>query len=55
MQRATQLVIIECRVSGRRPQSDVEMAHDTVATLYAGYVSAESNGEEVSVPTGGRI
>jgi predicted dehydrogenase len=41
---------VECCVSGRRPQSDAEVAHDTVATLYAGYVSAERAGAEVPVP-----
>jgi len=40
----------ECCVSGRRPQSDAVIAHDTVATLYAGYVSAERKGAEVPVP-----
>ena len=41
---------LECCVSGGRPQSDAEAARDTVATLYAGYVSAEQKGHEVSVP-----
>jgi predicted dehydrogenase len=41
---------VECCVSGRRPQSDAEVARDTVATLYAGYVSAERKGADVSVP-----
>jgi predicted dehydrogenase len=41
---------VECCASGRRPQSDAQLAHDTVATLYAGYVSAERNGQEVAVP-----
>ena len=41
---------VECCASGRRPQSDAELAHDTVATLYAGYLSAERAGAEVSVP-----
>jgi predicted dehydrogenase len=41
---------VECCVSGRRPQSDAELAHDTVATLYAGYVSAERAGAEMPVP-----
>src|SRR5262245_16290152 len=46
---------LECCVSGQRPQSDAEVAHDTVATLYAGYVSAEKKGQEVPVPIrGGR-
>ena len=41
---------VECCVSGKRPQSDAEVAHDTVATLYAGYVSAERRGQDVPVP-----
>ena len=45
---------MECCVSGQRPQSDAEVAHDTVATLYAGYVSAERTGQEVRVPIRGR-
>lgn len=42
---------MECCASGRRPQSGALLAHDTVATLYAGYVSAERGGQEVPVPT----
>jgi predicted dehydrogenase len=41
---------VECCASGRRPQSGPLAAHDTVATLYAGYVSAERQGQEVRVP-----
>jgi predicted dehydrogenase len=41
---------MECCASGRRPQSGALIAHDTVATLYAGYVSAERKGAEVAVP-----
>src|SRR5216683_2617904 len=41
---------VECCASGRRPQSDAEVARDTVAALYAGYVSAAQSGREVSVP-----
>ena len=41
---------MECCVSGGRPQSDADLARDTVATLYAGYVSAGRNGQEVAVP-----
>ena len=40
-----------CCVSGGRPQSDAVLARDTVATLYAGYVSAGRNGQEVAVPS----
>jgi len=42
---------VECCLSGRRPQSGALVAHDTVVTLYAGYVSAERAGAEVRVPT----
>jgi len=41
---------LECCASGRRPQSDAEVARDTVAALYAGYVSAGQGGREVPVP-----
>jgi predicted dehydrogenase len=41
---------LECCVSGRRPQSGALVAHDTVATLYAGYVSAARKGQDVPVP-----
>ena len=41
---------LECCVAGRRPQSGALAAHDTVATLYAGYVSAERGGQETAVP-----
>jgi predicted dehydrogenase len=43
---------VECCVSGCRPQSDAQIAHDTVATLYAGYVSAERGGQETTVTIG---
>jgi predicted dehydrogenase len=41
---------VECCVRGRAPQAGPTLAHDTVATLYAGYLSAERQGAEVSVP-----
>ena len=41
---------VECCASGRRPQSGALVAHDTVATLYAGYLSAERKGAETPVP-----
>jgi predicted dehydrogenase len=40
---------LECCLSGRRPQAGAALAHDTVATLYAGYVSAERGGQEAPV------
>ena len=42
--------LVECCASGRRPQSGATIAHDTVAALYAGYVSAERGGQDVPVP-----
>jgi predicted dehydrogenase len=41
---------LECCARGRAPQSGALVAHDTVATLYAGYVSAERHGAETPVP-----
>src|SRR5262249_60247828 len=41
---------LECCATGRRPQADAEISRDTVATLYAGYLSAERRGQEVAVP-----
>jgi predicted dehydrogenase len=41
---------MECCAGGRRPQSGALVAHDTVAALYAGYVSAERRGQDVPVP-----
>src|SRR6185436_14819829 len=41
---------VECCAQGRAPQSGPLVAHDTIAALYAGYVSAERNGQEVPVP-----
>jgi predicted dehydrogenase len=41
---------LECCVSGRAPQSGPTVAHDTVACLYAGYLSAERGGQETPVP-----
>jgi predicted dehydrogenase len=42
--------LLECCVTGRRPQSGAAAAYDTVATLYAGYLSAERKGQEVRIP-----
>ena len=41
---------LECCLTGRAPQSGAMLAHDTVATLYAAYVSSERAGQEVPVP-----
>ena len=34
----------------REPLSGIELARDTIATIYAGYVSAERGGAEIAVP-----
>ena len=36
--------------AGRAPLSGAELARDTIATLYTGYVSAERGGKEVDIP-----
>lgn len=41
---------VECCLVGRAPQSGMALAHDTVTSLYAGYVSAESGGRETPIP-----
>jgi predicted dehydrogenase len=39
-----------CAASGRKPQSDLELALDTTAAIYAAYRSDERRGAEVPVP-----
>ena len=41
---------MESLAGGREPMAGAELARDTVATLYAGYVSAERKGAEVEIP-----
>lgn len=41
---------ITCAATGRKPQSDLDLALDTIATIYAAYVSDEKKGAEVPVP-----
>jgi predicted dehydrogenase len=41
---------VESIAAGRKPQADAELARDTMATLYAAYVSAERSGSEVAIP-----
>ena len=41
---------MECVFSGREPQSGGELAEDTLAVMYASYLSAERRGQEVEVP-----
>lgn len=40
-----------CAARGEQPQSDLELALDTTATIYAAYVSDEDKGAQVAVPT----
>ena len=39
-----------CAAEGRQPQSELELALDTTATIYAAYVSDENKGAETEVP-----
>jgi predicted dehydrogenase len=41
---------IRCAASGETPQSDLDLALDTTATIYTAYVSAEDRGAEVAIP-----
>ena len=41
---------VESFAQGREPASGLELARDTIATLYAGYLSAERKGAEVEIP-----
>lgn len=41
---------MSCALSNTRPQSDLDLALDTTAAIYAAYVSAEKRGLEVDVP-----
>lgn len=41
---------ITCAQSGGRPQSDLDLALDTTAVVYAAYLSDEKKGAEVEVP-----
>lgn len=41
---------IECIAQDRQPKSDLGLAGDTIAVLYAAYLSAERKGAEVDVP-----
>jgi len=40
---------VECVREGKAPESDLELAIDVTVAIYAGYVSAEELGREVSV------
>lgn len=41
---------ITCAVTGQQPQSDLGLALDTTATIYAAYLSDERKGMEVEIP-----
>ena len=41
---------ITCAATGARPQSDLDLALDTTATIYAAYVSDENKGTETEIP-----
>lgn len=42
---------LECFAQSREPASNLALARDTIATLYAGYLSAERKGIEVEIPS----
>jgi predicted dehydrogenase len=41
---------MECIANDREPLSGLDLARDTIATIYAGYLSAERGGAEVKIP-----
>jgi len=41
---------VTCAAKGHAPQSDLALALDTTATIYAAYLSAEKRGTEISIP-----
>ncbi|HOF88748.1 MAG TPA: gfo/Idh/MocA family oxidoreductase, partial [Armatimonadota bacterium] len=41
---------LTCAADGRQAQSDLALALDTTAVIYAAYLSAERTGAEVDVP-----
>jgi predicted dehydrogenase len=42
---------MECIHQDREPLSGLDLARDTIAAVYAGYLSAERNGVEVEIPS----
>jgi len=40
---------LECLATGRQPVSGIELAADTILTIYSGYLSAERGGQEVVI------
>jgi predicted dehydrogenase len=45
---------VECATRGAQPQSDLALADDCTATIYAAYLSAENDGKEQEIPLAGR-
>ena len=41
---------VSCAAEGREPQSGLDLALDTTATIYAAYVSDEKKGKEIAIP-----
>ena len=41
---------ITCAATGKQPESGLQIALDTTATIYAAYLSAENNGKEIEIP-----
>ncbi|MDY7009168.1 MAG: Gfo/Idh/MocA family oxidoreductase [Planctomycetota bacterium] len=41
---------ISCAATGSAPQAGLELALDTIATIYAAYLSAENGGKDTDVP-----
>ena len=41
---------VTCAAAGTQPQSDLELALDTTAAIYAAYVSDERKGVEIEIP-----
>ena len=42
----------QCLAADREPLCGGQLARDTIAVLYSGYVSAERRGREVEIPLG---
>lgn len=42
---------VTCAATGGEPQSGLELAVDTIAVIYAAYLSDQRKGEEVAIPT----
>jgi hypothetical protein len=40
---------LECLANSRQPISGMELAVDTIRTIYSGYLSSERHGQEVKI------